>query len=147
MKRCFKCGVELALDQFYAHPAMADGRLGKCKACTRTDVTANRAAKLDYYRAYDVARAKTPAVRQRIQFGAEVERQALPHRSRARGILAKAVGAGTVVKPKSCQSCGREARIHGHHRDYWTPLVVDWLCAACHWHANRDVLGRPPCES
>lgn len=31
MKTCFKCGESLDEDQFYKHPAMADGRLGKCK--------------------------------------------------------------------------------------------------------------------
>lgn len=36
-KKCFKCHLVLARSEFYAHPEMADGLLGKCKACTRKD--------------------------------------------------------------------------------------------------------------
>lgn len=37
MKTCFKCGVKKQIDQFYKHPQMADGHLGKCKNCTKAD--------------------------------------------------------------------------------------------------------------
>ena len=43
-KTCFKCGTVKSLTQFYRHPMMADGRLNKCKECTRKDTrqTQNR---------------------------------------------------------------------------------------------------------
>lgn len=38
MKKCFKCGKLKPLTDFYRHPRMGDGHLGKCKVCTKRDV-------------------------------------------------------------------------------------------------------------
>jgi hypothetical protein len=35
-KACICCGEQKPLEGFYEHPQMADGHLGKCKACCRT---------------------------------------------------------------------------------------------------------------
>lgn len=43
MKKCFKCGIVKSLHDFYRHAKMADGRLNKCKECTRLDVRNNQA--------------------------------------------------------------------------------------------------------
>ena len=36
-KICFKCSTMKPLSEYYKHPATTDGRLGKCKSCTKTD--------------------------------------------------------------------------------------------------------------
>jgi hypothetical protein len=46
MKKCFKCGVEKPLSEYYQHRQMGDGHLNKCKSCTRADVANNYSKKV-----------------------------------------------------------------------------------------------------
>ena len=40
-KKCFKCGIEKKLFEFYKHKEMKDGYLNKCKSCTKKDTKNN----------------------------------------------------------------------------------------------------------
>lgn len=60
--------------------------------------------------------------------------------SDARRKLNHAVAKGLLVRPVSCQRCGRipsprkdgKSCVQGHHHDYSKPLDVEWLCPTCH---------------
>ena len=41
MKKCFKCNQQKELCEYYRHLGMSDGRLGKCKTCTKSDSQKN----------------------------------------------------------------------------------------------------------
>jgi hypothetical protein len=125
LKTCFKCGKEKKRTEFYKHPQMGDGLLGKCKECTKADSRKHRAENLDALREYDRVRARQP---HRIQLSLRVQKEyrAAKDRYRANGMVAKAVRDGRL-KPQPCWVCG--AKAVAHHPDYSRPLDVVWLCS------------------
>jgi hypothetical protein len=135
LKTCFKCGAEKPCTEFYKHPQMGDGLLGKCIECTKHDVRAHRAAN-DSVREYDRSRAKKPERIAANIKNAKAWRDADPRRNSAHRKLYRAVKAG-VIKPHPCWVCGEKAE--AHHPDYSAPLDVVWLCAL---HHRRLHLGK-----
>ena len=117
MKTCFKCGRALPLGEFYRHPMMTDGHLGKCKDCAKADVKANRDANLVAYREYDRSRPRRHS-----------EATKLWHRQTSR-VHTAAKRAHPL--PESCSHCGG-AGAHRHHPDYSRPTEIVWLCTGCH---------------
>lgn len=143
VKTCFKCGRTLPLDEFYAHPQMADGHLNKCKACTRKDTRENRKKNIVYYKLYDRRRASKPErVAQRKQWGEQYkksgkafiarkrDKELYPEKHFARCQVAKALRNGTLEK-SPCEICGATSA-QAHHEDYSKPLDVIWLCPKHH---------------
>lgn len=133
LKTCFKCGVEKTTDDFYRHPYMGDGLLGKCKECTKIDVWKDRQKNIEQKREYDRARASLPhrkALRQRTSSEWLIKH---PDRKRAHSKLHYALRAG-VVKRLPCWVCGEKAE--AHHPDYSAPLDVVWLCPTHHKQAH-----------
>lgn len=57
-KKCFKCGNEKQLKDFYKHPQMPDGRVNKCKDCNKKDVRKNWWDNIEKKREYDVYRQR-----------------------------------------------------------------------------------------
>jgi len=139
MKTCFKCGETLPIAEFYRHKQMKDGRLNKCKQCTKADVTNHRNANIERVREYDRARAMLP---HRVELRSSYSREyakLFPDRRRAHSAVNNAVRDGRLDKPGSCTECGNETVIHGHHhhgytKEHW--LDVQWLCAPCHKKAE-----------
>ncbi len=148
MKRCFKCGKTKQLNQFYKHPAMGDGHLGKCKICAKHDVSL-RAGRLknnpawlakerercrikqERYRKLGLAKPTTQAVRSKWAIKNK-------HKVMAHQISSRAVKCGIIKKPSTCECCGiKSSRLEKHHPDYARPLFVQWLCSCCHGKTRR----------
>lgn len=141
-KICFKCGAEKSVDDFYRHAAMADGRLGKCKTCTREDVKANRQENRAHYVKFDRLRSRQPdrqvarTAYAKTERGVAVSRKAKadwehrnPQKKAAATKVHNAIRDGRLER-KPCEVCGVKAQ--AHHFDYSRPLDVIWLCSAHH---------------
>ena len=133
MKACFNCEAEKPLTDFYAHPGSKGGHVNKCKECTKAGVRANRASKVDKYRAYDRERGN----RQSAEYLSSY-RKRYPQKYKATGMVNNAIRGGRLFR-EPCSVCGSEDRVHAHHNDYAKPLNVRWLCAAHHrqWHIEN----------
>ena len=131
MKTCFKCGLTKPREDFYRHPMMADGRLGKCKECAKRDVRANYAKRVEQYRQYDRYRFHNNPKR-RADIYAATKRKMLrePIKTEARNMVSRAIRSGKLVK-QPCEDCGAE-KVEAHHDDYSKPLQVRWLCLEHH---------------
>lgn len=132
-KRCNVCGEVKSSSDFYAHPKMTDGLLGKCKVCHRKHMMEKRAARIEYYRQYDRDRASLP---HRVADNARILREyrsANPDRVAANNAVARALRDGRL-KRQPCWVCGKRAV--AHHPDYSSPLDVVWLCQVHHKAAH-----------
>ena len=133
MKTCFKCGDAKLMTEFYAHPMMADGHLGKCKECTKRDVTLHRALNIDRLRSYDRERSKLP---HRMARTSRIVARWLKVDKR-RGRCHRAAKRHHRKAPEACQMCGLTKRLERHHPDYDLPLLIVWLCKPCHCVADK----------
>ena len=132
--QCKSCSETKPMSDFYKGHLSRDCRVGKCKECVKSDVRANRLVNLDYYREYDRERGnRLPKSYLRSY------RTLNPAKYKAHCAVSNAVRDGRLTKRDSCEGCGSELSIHGHHDDYSKPLDVRWLCAGCHrqWHIKN----------
>ena len=131
MKTCFKCKQAKPLNDFYKHPAMGDGHLGKCKECAKVDVRNNRACRSAYYLAYDRRRHKeNPARREKHRMYGRLYGVRNCEKRRAHTAVSNAVRDGKL-KRLPCVVCGNP-KSEAHHPDYNKPLDVHWLCFKHH---------------
>lgn len=139
----------LSLDSFYKHSEMKGGRLNKCKDCTKKDAKENRMNNLEYYRAFDKARASKPSrVRARKLYaktpeGKEAHKRANkrweqkhPLRKKASQIVSNAIRDGMINK-QPCFVCGSH-KAEAHHFAYDMPLDVTWLCVKHHTQLHKE---------
>lgn len=124
MKACISCNMTKALDKFYIHRGMSDGRLNSCIECRKK----YQRQKGKEYRRSELGRVTS--IRQN-------ERQtSLGHRAIYRRV-ARAVRSGRIEK-KCCFICGNLNSV-AHHEDYSKPLDVVWLCRPHHAERHRQM--------
>jgi hypothetical protein len=129
-KVCFKCGAAKELSEFYRHPMMADGHLGKCKSCTKKDVLEHREKNLERIQAYDRERSKLPHRKEGLFKNSDPERQAVAKKASA------AIKKG-LLKRQPCHICGA-TKVEAHHTHYSHYLEVVWLCRRHHVQLHRQ---------
>ncbi len=56
----------------------------------------------------------------------------------ARNKLRYAVRTGKIVKAELCEKCLEKRKLHGHHEDYNSPLIVIWVCSPCHSKIHKE---------
>jgi len=141
MKMCFKCGEAKPISEFYRHSEMADGRLGKCKECTKRDVHLHRAANIESVRAYDRERGHTQHRIEKNTVNVARYRAENPEKYKAHGAVNNAIRDGKLDR-QPCEVCGVDDGVHAHHDDYSRPLEVRFFCPvhhAEHHKAMREV--------
>ncbi len=151
-KECFVCHEIKHVTNFYRHKRMRDGRLNKCKECTKDYAQQHRRNNPERYREYEHKRANLPhRIKARARYAQTDAGKAAQWRSHqkqnrlnpikrgARIIVGNALRDGKLTRPERCESCNEQRRLHGHHDDYAQPLVVRWLCTTCHtkWHKEN----------
>lgn len=146
-KTCFKCLESLPLNSFYVHKAMADGRLNKCKNCTKKQVVIYQKLNREKVLAYDKKRNMIPqrldAIKafSKTEAGKKIQRKAQqtyrhehPDRKHAHSLVFQALKNG-LLNRLPCIVCGETAE--AHHPDYSRPLDVIWLCSMHYREVHR----------
>lgn len=144
MKICISCDQPKPLTEFYKHPQMADGYLGKCKDCQKKNTKEARERNPEHYKKYDQERAGTDKRKRAVaRYHAthkplvnEIKKrwiQRNPEKRKAHHAVSNAIRDGKL-KRQLCEVCGKKAQ--AHHDDYSKPLQVRWLCT--HHHKQAD---------
>lgn len=123
MRLCKICGTSKPPSGFY-------NSIVECKDCWRARVKLRRLTDPSV-RAYDRARAKTPARAKKATAVTKSWRQRNPDAYRAHSAVNYAIRIGKLERGP-CAICAETKHVHAHHRDYSKPLEVIWLCARCH---------------
>jgi hypothetical protein len=127
---CIICGEEKLLDDFYTHPAMANGHLGKCKECCKKQERLRYKNNVLAMAIYDRQRQQTQERRNKKLVYQQTRRKNNPEKHKANQQVRHALRRGTIKK-QPCAVCGSE-KVQAHHKDYSKPLDVMWLCFPHH---------------
>ncbi len=138
MKKCFKCGEEKSLSEFYKHKKMSDGYLNKCKICTKKDVSNHRTCNIEKIREYDRKRANEPnRLVAKINYTKNYRAKNL-EKYKAHQAVNSALKSGKLKK-QNCTICGTWEKLESHHEDYSKPLDIIWFCSEHHKARHKEL--------
>lgn len=138
-KRCRDCGEIKAVDEFYRHPQMADGRLNSCKECRKAYQKGLTPEQRERRREYERQRFMRPERKAQVAEIQQRRRARYPDKNRARHAVSNAIRDGKLERG-NCEVCGCE-NAQAHHEDYSRPLDVRWLCFRHHREEHGQVVG------
>lgn len=130
LKECFKCKKVKPINEFYKHPKMGDGHLGKCKECTKKDVSSNYADNREQYAEYEKKRFQDKKRKEATIVYQRNRRARNPEKYKANNEVGNALR-DCRLKEEPCEVCG-DLVVEAHHEDYSKPLDVNWLCRKHH---------------
>lgn len=136
-KKCFKCKKLKQISLFYKHKEMNDGHLGKCKSCTKKDVSENYRKNRAYYAEYERKRFQDPKRKKKALEYQRKRRKENPDRYHAVTAVSNAIRDGRLIK-LFCEVCG-DKKSQAHHDDYRKPLNVRWLCRKHHLEVHEKM--------
>jgi hypothetical protein len=111
-KKCFKCGNEYPISQFYKHKQMADGYLNKCKTCTKQDA--------HYHLKRRIASSPIFLEKERARGRAKYHRLYSPNASGELRTSKNPYEKKFPEKQLARIICGKFGLLKGMHRHHWS---------------------------
>ena len=137
MKTCNTCQQEKPLEDFPPSKQNKDGRITKCRVCTRKSANERRKKNLLKRRIQNLNWSKKPSSKLTLKKSKTRWRINNKHKIEAHRIVWKMLQSGRLFRLPCCM-CGEEKNTVAHHDDYEKPLEVKWLCHLCHIKIHRN---------
>lgn len=132
-KKCYRCGITKAVDEFHKNKRRPDGISTACKPCAidirKTWTANNKDYVLRRDRAYYEKNAEHCKKRESSR------KESSPERTVAHEAVRNEIRNGRMV-PQPCFMCGKKAE--AHHVCYDMPLAVTWLCRSHHRQTHTE---------
>lgn len=129
-KRCFKCGIEKPLSEFYKHPKMGDGHLNKCKECTKNDTRKDYDMKSKNEKWVEKERARGREKYHRLNY---IKNSSNCRTSKELGINRNT---NSKLKRRGYNLNGKEA----HHWNYNNPNSIILLSRKAHHRLHKYII-------
>jgi hypothetical protein len=129
---CNICKRNMDIEFFERKPEKPLGRGYRCKPCVNEKRRTEGRFGAEYQRQWRIRNLGVHRSYEAVRKGKWTEKEI------SRKITQLALKMGIMIRPDTCQSCGRKD-VQVHHPDYMKPLDVQWLCRTCHEKADHPL--------